>query len=490
MRKSDICPESIEFRLPVWCHYQMRKDWEIEGFLTSENNELNIDGLSARDLAREYGTPLFVFSEKTIARNVSRLKDAFGSSGPGLKICYASKANSNLSILRAVLKAGADVEVNSGGELFKALRAGFAASQIIFNGTSKDEREIEEAIRAGIYSIQADSFAELELIERVAEASGIPANVSLRLVPEIRTDTLHGLQTALVTSKFGMMPDEAVSAFERWSDPEGPVRLKGIHIHLGSQNPSPVPYAQALEALCREARTIFEKTGVRVSHLNIGGGFPVNYLRDRSNAEMIEPDQAALFASEFDAGEALRSAWEKVSAIAAEEGFADLLEGIEIVTEPGRSIIADAGICLTTVRNRKSRPVGKGGTDDWLLTDAGFNILLSMETYKWYYHLIAAARADEPHTTPYRLAGPLCDGGDVYFDIEGKDRLPDHRLLPEGLGIGDLLALLNCGAYSIAQMFPYNGRALPAVVLIEKNGNVKLARKRDEYEDLLRNECQ
>ncbi|MCO6511013.1 MAG: hypothetical protein J5I65_09480, partial [Aridibacter famidurans] len=402
-------------------------------------------------------------------------------------ICYASKANSNLSILQAALKAGADVEVNSGGELFKALHAGFSPEQIIFNGTSKDEREIEEAVQAGIYSIQADSFAEIELIERVALEAGIPANVSLRLVPEIRTDTLHGLQTALVTSKFGMMPDEAVSAFERWPDPEGPVRLKGIHIHLGSQNPSPDPYARALEALYRESRAIFEKTGVKISHLNIGGGFPVNYLRDRSHAGMISTDQAALFGSEFNPGEALRSAWEKVREIAADEGFTELLDEIEIVTEPGRSVIADAGICLTTIRNRKLRPV-EGGTDEWLLTDAGFNILLSMETYKWYYHIVAASRAADPHETPYRLAGPLCDGGDVYFDIEGRNRLPDRRLLPEGMRTGDLLALLNCGAYSIAQMFPYNGRALPAVVLIEKNGNVKLARKRDEYEDLLRNE--
>ncbi|HUF04188.1 MAG TPA: diaminopimelate decarboxylase [Aridibacter sp.] len=466
----------------------MRNDWEIEGFLTSEHNELQIDGVSAAGLAREYGTPLFVFSEKRIARNIARLQEAFRGGEPRLKVCYASKANSNLSILRAVLKAGADVEVNSGGELFKSLEAGFGPSQIIFNGTSKDEREIEEAICAGIYSIQADSIAEIEQIERVANDSGVPANVSLRLVPEIRTDTLHGLQTALVTSKFGMMPEEAVNAFGRWSDPEGPVRFKGVHIHLGSQNPSPEPYAEALKALYGEAKAIFERTGVKVSHLNIGGGFPVNYLRDQSHAEMIQPDQAALFGSEFDAGAALRSAWEKVCGIASEEGFEELLEGIEIVIEPGRSVIADAGVCLTTVRNRKSRPVGEGGTDEWLLTDAGFNILLSMETYKWYYHIVAAVRAGEPHTAPYRLAGPLCDGGDVYFDIEGRNRLPDHRLLPEGVQIGDLLALLNCGAYSIAQMFPYNGRVLPAVVMIEADGNVKLARKRDKYEDLLRNE--
>jgi diaminopimelate decarboxylase len=155
-------------------------------------------------------------------------------------------------------------------------------------------------------------------------------------------------------------------------------------------------------------------------------------------------------------------------------------------------VIADAGICLTTVRNEKKRPVPNAhagiGTDDWLLTDAGFNILLSMETYKWYYHIVHAARADDVHDTPYKIAGPLCDGGDVYFDIEGRGRLPDHRLLPLGVGPGDILALLNCGAYSVAQMFQYNGRFLPAVVLVRETGEIELVRRRDGFEDLVGND--
>jgi diaminopimelate decarboxylase len=122
------------------------------------------------------------------------------------------------------------------------------------------------------------------------------------------------------------------------------------------------------------------------------------------------------------------------------------------------------------------------------LTDAGFNILLSMETYKWYYHLLSAERAEETHNFPYKLAGPLCDGGDVYFDIEGEGRLPDYRLLPENVQPNELLALLNCGAYSVAQMFQYNGRELPAIVLIREDGEVELIRRRDVYEDLYTND--
>jgi diaminopimelate decarboxylase len=183
---------------------------------------------------------------------------------------------------------------------------------------------------------------------------------------------------------------------------------------------------------------------------------------------------------------------------------------LTILLEPGRSVVSDAGICLTTVRNYKQRPVNSGElqvvsgefknlhkltahhsqltTDSWLLTDAGFNILLSMETYKWYYHLISANRAGEAHATPYKVAGPLCDGGDVYFDIEGENRLPDYRLLPEKVQPGEVLALLNCGAYSIAQMFQYNGRFLPPVVLIREDGAIELIRKRDSFEDLLTND--
>ena len=145
-------------------------------------------------------------------------------------------------------------------------------------------------------------------------------------------------------------------------------------------------------------------------------------------------------------------------------------------------MIADAGLVLTTVRNIKRRP--ETG-DVWLLTDAGYNIMLSMNNYKWYYHLISASRACEPSERDYKVAGPLCDSGDVYFDIEREGRLPDYRKLPQDVQPGEVLALLNSGAYSLAQMFPYNGRPLPAVVITREDGSVFLARRRDSYEDLL-----
>ena len=156
-----------------------------------------------------------------------------------------------------------------------------------------------------------------------------------------------------------------------------------------------------------------------------------------------------------------------------------------ILLEPGRSIIADAGLVLTTVRNIKRRP--ETG-DVWLLTDAGYNIMLSMNNYKWYYHLISASRADEPYEHDYKVAGPLCDSGDVYFDIEREGRLPDYRKLPANVEPGEVLALLNSGAYSLAQMFHYNGRPLPGAVMIRDDGKPDLIRRRDTYEDLLTND--
>jgi diaminopimelate decarboxylase len=149
--------------------------------------------------------------------------------------------------------------------------------------------------------------------------------------------------------------------------------------------------------------------------------------------------------------------------------------------EPGRRIIGDAGLLVTKVCNKKDRP--ETG-DTWLLTDAGYSLMLSINTYKWYYHLINASRAESLHETPYKVAGPLCDSGDVYFDMEQGTRLPNYRLLPEGTEVGDVLALLNTGAYALDQASQYNGRPIPAVVIVTESGEVRLARRRETYEDL------
>ena len=493
--------------------HESAKGWEIENFLEIKNQQLYIDGTASVTLAAEYGTPLFVFSERRIRHNIERLRRAAEVIDCPLKICYAAKANSNMRILKAVKDAGGDLEVNSGGELWKALEIGFRGAQIIFNGTSKETWEIENAINAEIYAIQVDSLYELSLIEEAARRLKKCANVSLRLVPEIETKTHSGLQTALLTSKFGMMPAEALQAFRQYKNSKF-LNLCGVHLHIGSQNPESAPYADAFKMLFENLVQVFNETGIKLSHINLGGGFPVNYLRDQSHAPFFPTEQRAMFAADFEPADAIAGAWRAVKEAAKTSNAEHLLENITLLLEPGRSIISDAGICLTTVRNYKQRPLSEvqgsrfkvqgsrlDGADSsltasrfpvaadcWLLTDAGFNILLSMETYKWYYHLISAERSAAEHNFPYKVAGPLCDGGDVYFDIEGAGRLPEYRLLPENVQPGEILALLNCGAYSIAQMFQYNGRALPAVVLITEDGKPELIRRRDKFVDLTTND--
>src|SRR5438876_822127 len=467
--------------------------WTIPGFLEArDNNHLFISGVDATALSYKYGSPLFVFSESRIRANIARLQAAAKEVDRPISFCYASKANSNMAVLKVVRDAGIDVEVNSGGELFKALRVGFRTNQIIFNGTSKTNEELDEAVRAGIYSINVDSVYEIELVEdavRRARAElnpGLPpARIALRLVPEIGTRSHLGLQTALLTSKFGISSSEVLDAFRRGLQNSDLIHVCGIHIHVGSQTPDVEPFAEAFRSMWNHLMTIHRETGLTLEHINLGGGIPVNYLRDRSLANQLPEHERDMLGADLEPSlvlsEALRVARESARDVQAEH----LLDQVTILLEPGRSIIADAGLVLTTVRNIKRRP--ETG-DVWLLTDAGYNLMLSMNNYKWYYHLISASRAGEQPDVEYKVAGPLCDSGDVYFDIERGGRLPDYRKLAPGVKPGEILALLNSGAYSLAQMFPYNGRPLPAAVMINDTGNAHLIRRRDTYEDLLSND--
>lgn len=463
--------------------------WSIPNYLEVRAGHLAINGADALELVRQYDSPLFVFSEPRIAANIKRLQAAAQSVAHPMRFFYASKANSNMAVLRTVLDSGIDIEVNSGGELFKALRVGFRPDQIIFNGTSKSQSELDDAVSAGIHAINVDSIYEIGLVEdavrRVSANSGETikaARIALRLVPEIGTRSHLGLQTALLTSKFGISSSEVLEAFRRSLKNPELIQVVGIHIHVGSQTPDVEPFAEAFRSMWEHLVTIHRETGHTLEHINLGGGIPVNYLRDRSQADELPEHERDMLGADLEPAlvlsEALRVARESARAADAEH----LLDQTTILLEPGRSVIADAGLVLTTVLNMKQRP--ETG-DVWLLTDAGYNIMLSMNNYKWYYHTISATRAGEPHESSYKVAGPLCDSGDVYFDIERQGRLPDYRNLPAGVQPGEVLALLNSGAYSLAQMFHYNGRPLPAAVLIDANGEARLIRRRDTYEDLI-----
>ena len=453
--------------------------WQVDGYLETSGGRLMVSGVDTVTLAEQYGTPLYVFSESRIEDNTRSLRREAESVFPHVKLCYASKANSNMAVLSTILRAGGDIEVNSGGELHKAMRIGFRPDQIVFNGVSKTDEEIRVAIDFGILAINVDSLYELDQVTRVARGVGKRANIAIRVVPEIVTRSHIGLQTGLLSSKFGLSPSQIEEAFERALHASDALNLAGVHVHVGSQTPDQQPFARAFAELWRLVDDLYRRTGHRLSHINIGGGLPVDYLRGASEAVEIQARERQMLGARIDPGEVFRRALSEVGALSGDE--AGLLEGLTIVLEPGRRIIGDAGLLLTRVCNIKERP--ETG-DTWLLTDAGYSLMLSITTYKWYYHLISASRAEERHDTPYKLAGPLCDSGDVYFDLEGESRLPDYRILPKGTGVGDLLALLNTGAYALDQASQYNGRPRPAVVMVRRSGEAVLARRAETYDDL------
>jgi diaminopimelate decarboxylase len=322
-------------------------------------------------------------------------------------------------------------------------------------------------------------------VEKAAQRMERRANITLRLTPEIGTRSHLGLQTALLTSKFGISYSEVLDAFRRALENPDLLHVSGIHIHVGSQTPDVEPFAEAFKAMWEHLVTLHRETGHTLEHINLGGGIPVNYLRDRSMADQLPEHERDMLGAELEPADVLRAALDVARESARAAHAEHLLARVTILLEPGRSIIADAGLVLTTVRNIKRRP--ETG-DVWLLTDAGYNLLLSMNNYKWYYHLISASRASEVAGAEYKVAGPLCDSGDVYFDIEREGRLPDYRCLPQQVEPGEVLALLNSGAYSLAQMFHYNGRPLPAAVMVREGGRVDLIRRRDTYDDLLTND--
>jgi D-ornithine/D-lysine decarboxylase len=454
------------------------RTWQVTGYLEARAGHLTIDGVDALQLVAQHGSPLYVFSEKRIAQNQRELRRAIESVHPRVKICYASKANSNMAVLDAVRRAGGDIEVNSGGELFKAKTIGFRPDQVVFNGVSKTDEEIRDAIDFGILAINIDSLFELEQVIKVARSIGKRANVAIRIVPEIITRSHIGLQTGLLSSKFGLSPSQIEPAFKLALEARDAINLAGAHIHVGSQTPDAEPFALAFAEMWKFLVDLHKKTGHRLSHINIGGGLPVNYLSDTPMNDEIDLRERQMLKAELNPRQVLQAALEEGRVQDDESG---LLEELTIVFEPGRRIVGDTGILLTRVCNMKHRPE----TDDtWLLTDAGYSLALSMAMYKWYYHLISANRASEAHETPFKVAGPLCDSGDVYFDLERGSRLPNYRLLPAQTNVGDVLALLNTGAYALDQASQYNGRPIPAAVMIAESGEVKIARRRETFEDL------
>lgn len=416
---------------------------------------LTIGGRDTVELAREYGTPLYVFDEATLRAQCRAFVSAFTSRHPRTMVAYASKAYAGLAILKIIAEEGLGLDVVSGGELAIALAAGFPPERIHLHGNNKGPEELREAFAAGIGRIVVDNLDELALLEGIAREQGVTADILLRLSPGVDPHTHAKITTGILDTKFGMsiQTGDAATAVERALASDS-LHLLGYHCHIGSQIFEQESYAEAVDVMLGFAAAMRDRHGFVPEEFSPGGGFAVQYV-----AEGPAPDPDGYAELVVDA---LRAACETYG-----------LPLPRLFVEPGRSIVARAGVALYRIGARKQIP----GVRTYVSVDGGMadNIRPAMYDAR-YEALIAGRPADEPSET-VTIAGKYCESGDILIrDIA----------LPAPVA-GDILAVPASGAYCIPMASNYNAALKPAIVLVN-NGAARLIRRRETYEDLIRNE--
>ena len=399
------------------------------------NGELCCDDVPISAIAQEYGTPAYVYSASWVRAAYGSLDDAFASLPH--EVCYSVKANPNLAVCSLLAGLGAGADVVSGGELARALRAGFAPEKIVFAGVGKDRDEMTQAVRAGIMLFSVESEGELRTLSQVAEGLGASAHVGLRVNPDVDPLTHTYITTGLAGNKFGVPMSEARGLYDLAAQLPG-VEVVGVGMHLGSQMTSLAPLLEAAHSLVGLARSLLSD-GVPLRYIDIGGGYGIQYGDE-------QPERASSVA-----GELIRL-------------IGPL--GLTLLTEPGRSLVGPAGALLTRVLYRK-----RNGEREFIIVDAGMNALLRPALYG-ARHKITASR--EMASVPADVVGPIC---------ESADFLSRDGLAPDAQP-GDLLAVLDAGAYGFSMAGEYNGRPRPAEVLVDGD-RVRLVRRRQTYEEMM-----
>jgi diaminopimelate decarboxylase len=465
------------------------------------DGHLTLDGADLVALADQYGSPLFVFSERQLRANASSFLKAARGGHPRAVVCYASKACSNLHVLKLIREEGLDIEINSGGELHKALAAGFAPQQMVFNGVAKSVAELHEAIALQIRAINVDSPFELRRIAEIASSIGRRAAISLRLIPGIAGGATPGIQTGNVTSKFGMTQEELAEALEIIATYRSSLDVVGMHLHIGSQVTETDAFLAGVKFAATQASALAGKLGAPLRLVNLGGGYPTDYAHQRPTL----PRRPG--SNELDHFAAPLSAAAMVGEVATAARHS-LGADVDVLFEPGRSLVADCAVLLSRVESKRQR----GGLP-WLYLDAGYNLLLDSASVRWYYHMQTANRIDAAETADFRVVGPLCDSADCFFDVEGEYllqsllkrlpeltpdqqqilrsevvRLPASRPLARDTRPGDIIALHDVGAYSLEEMFQYCGRLRAAAVMIGSDDRIRVIRSRDDHAALMRHE--
>jgi len=403
------------------------------------NNNFYCENISVAGLAARFGTPLYVYSYKTLADHYLKLRVAFRQINP--LICYSVKANSNLSILKTLVSKGAGLDIVSGGELFRALRVGCLAKKIVYASVGKTDYEIETAIKKGILFFNVESLAELENINRISAKLRKITRVAIRINPDVEAKTHKYITTGKITNKFGIDLNSAYKILLLGKKFKN-LNICGLHIHIGSQITQSAPFVAAIKKVSGFIQRLKSK-GIKLEYLNIGGGLGIIYDKETPQTAAIYADKIIPFLKKT---------------------------GLKIIMEPGRFIVGNAGILVTQVLYIKQTPKKK-----FIIVDAGMNDLIRPALYSAYHNILSLRKNTK--TEKADIVGPICESGDF---------LAKERLLPK-VKVGDCLAVMSAGAYGFSMSSNYNSRLRAAEVMIKGN-KVSVIRKRETFKDLIRNE--
>ncbi len=404
------------------------------------NGELFVEDIRLADLALEHGTPLFVYSKSAMLAALAAYQRGFA--GRRARICYAMKANPALALLQVFAQAGCGFDIVSVGELERVLAAGGNAADVIFSGVGKTRAEMHRALDAGIGCFNVESEGELEVLSEVATAAGKTAPVSIRVNPDVDPKTHPYISTGLKGNKFGIPHGRAVAAYRRAAALPG-LRVVGIDCHIGSQITEAAPYLDAMDRVLDLVQAV-EDAGIALPHIDFGGGLGIDYDGDQPPAA--------------------DTLWTKLLAKLDARGFGDR----QLLIEPGRSLVGNAGVCLTEVLYLKP-----GEQKNFCIVDAAMNDLPRPAMYQAWHAVVPLAPSGAPAST-YEVVGPVCESGDW---IAHERELAVRQ--------GDLLAVMSAGAYCMSMASNYNSRGRAAEVLVEGSRSM-LIRARETPADQMR----
>jgi len=405
-----------------------------------KNGELYCEGVPVRTVAQRVGTPFYLYSSNTLENHFRAFDSAFA--GVPHLICFALKSNSNSAVLRLLRREGAGADIVSGGELFRALRAGIDPHKIVYAGVGKRRDEIEYALKVGVLMFNVESGEELLALDQAAMEMHAVARIALRVNPNIDPKTHAYISTGLKENKFGIPIEQALEFYQTAKGLKN-VEVVGVHQHIGSQITEVQPFVDALEKLVGFVKEL-KAAGIDIQYVNIGGGLGITY---KDETPPLPKDVA----------QAVRPLLKSC--------------GCTIVMEPGRAIVDNAGILVTSALYHKD-----SGEKRFLIVDAGMNDLIRPSLYE-AYHDIRPVVASDAAEAVFDVVGPICESGDF---------LAKDRKLP-GIKQGGLLAVMSAGAYGFSMSSNYNSRPRAAEVLVRGN-EYHIVRERETYEDLVRGE--